>query len=200
MLHRGIIFALLVVLVPSFVSAAGSEQDAQAFITDFSKQSLNSFRGTDDVEKIERIFSGIYDENFDNDSIARFVLSRNWRKASATEQKEFTELFKKYIVRVYAARFHSYSGDVRVTSTRAEGNDVYIVSSSFTPKEGENKGKPVVVDWRVGYSSLGYRIYDITVGGVSLSVTQRSEIASIVRNAGGNIGSLLDVLRKKVGS
>ncbi|MBC6445028.1 MAG: ABC transporter substrate-binding protein [Alphaproteobacteria bacterium GM202ARS2] len=200
MLHRGIVFALLVFLMPSFVSAAGSEQGAQTFIEEFSKKSLNSFRGKDNVKDIERIFSGIYDKNFDNDSIARFVLSRNWRKASADEQKEFTNLFRKYIVRVYSARFHSYSGDVRVTTTRSEGAGIYIVSSSFVPKEGENNGKPVVVDWRVGYSDLGYRIYDITVGGVSLAVTQRSEIASIVRNGGGKISSMIDVLRKKVGS
>ncbi|MBC6497079.1 MAG: ABC transporter substrate-binding protein [Alphaproteobacteria bacterium GM7ARS4] len=182
----------------SGVALAGAGEDAQKFIVDFTQETLKSFSPDESEASVEKKFDAYYKAHFDNESIARFVLGRSWNKASDAEKAEFTSLFEKYIVRVYSGRFRSYSGEVKVSSFQDIGNNLYIVNSSFLAQSGEDKGKPVLVDWRVGHDGSSYKIYDITVAGVSLSVTQRSEIASILRNNGGQVSALLDVLRKKV--
>ena len=47
--------------------------------------------------------------------------------------------------------------------------------------------------------SDGYRVVDVMVEGVSMSVTQRDEFAAVIRNTGGKLEGLLVALRKKTG-
>lgn len=43
-----------------------------------------------------------------------------------------------------------------------------------------------------------YKIRDVLVEGISMSVTHRDEFAAVIRNAGGNVEGLLNALRSKV--
>jgi phospholipid transport system substrate-binding protein len=60
-----------------------------------------------------------------------------------------------------------------------------------------NPPQPIKVDWRLAQSDQGLRIVDVIVEGVSLTVTQRSDFASVIQRNGGKISALLDTLRTK---
>ncbi len=188
--------ALSLVLVPSDLRAEDDLEQAGAFIQDFGDRAVNALTEKDLATKELRArFRGLYDEGFDAQAISRFVVGRYWKKATTAERKEFRGLFNRFVVQTYSAKFRHYSGETfTVTGAEPEGKSVFIVSSKVLQPNGN---PPITLSWRVSRSSDGFRIYDITVEGVSMAITQRSEFSSVIRNGGGKISALIDALRDK---
>jgi phospholipid transport system substrate-binding protein len=62
------------------------------------------------------------------------------------------------------------------------------------------EGKPPVkVDWRVRNKDGRYKIVDVLVEGVSMSLTQRSDFSSVIQAGGGDVQVLLNHLKQKNG-
>ena len=85
---------------------------------------------------------------------------------------------------------------LKITGSRPEGDTDGIVSSQIIRPDAP----PVAVDWRVRQRGDSLKVIDVAVEGVSMSVTQRSEFASVIQRGGGQIESLLQTLRQRVGS
>ena len=136
-------------------------------------------------------------QGFDVDTISRIVLGRHWRRATAAQQAEYRRLFEALIVSVYISRIAKYSGEsLAITGALPSRRNIVIVKSLIhRPRPGM---PPVEVNWLVSGSATGYRIIDVVVSGVSMAITQRSEFASIIQSAGGNIEGLLVALREKI--
>jgi len=118
-----------------------------------------------------------------------------WRDANDQERQDYQKLFEDLIVATYAQRFADYQGEsFKVLGSSPEDDKVMVVQSQITRM---NPPQPIRVDWRVLRTDQGLRIVDVIVEGVSLSVTQRSEFASVIQRNGGKIGGLLDALRQK---
>jgi phospholipid transport system substrate-binding protein len=58
----------------------------------------------------------------------------------------------------------------------------------------------VRIDWRLVNNNGAYKINDVIVEGISMAVTQRSEFASIVQRNGGQVRSLIALMRQKTAS
>ncbi len=142
-------------------------------------------------------FRDILAHNFDVPLIGRWVLGRYWRGATEAEKKEYESLFEDLIVATYVDRFDQYSGEaLSVTRTVMEpGKDTVVFTEIVRPTGG---GDPIRVDWRVRERGDEYRIIDVYVEGMSMGQTQRSEFASVIRQNGGKMEGLLQVLREKV--
>ncbi len=140
-------------------------------------------------------FRALLREGFDTEAMSRFVLGPYWRTATDPQRQEFLKLFEDYIVTAYSARFSQYSGEqFKTTGSRSEGPDGWLVSSQILRANG---GPPTKVDWRVGKMGPDYKISDVVVEGISLTITQRQEFASVIQRNGGQLESLLKVLREK---
>lgn len=139
-------------------------------------------------------FRQMMHDSFDLATIARFVIGRNWYAATPEQQKEYMHLFEELVVKTYSDRFALYTGEgFRVRAITPEGDRDYIVNSDITHPDGS---PPTSVDWRVRQKDGKLGIIDVVVEGVSMSVTQRQEYASVIERNGGNIDGLLDVMRQ----
>jgi phospholipid transport system substrate-binding protein len=144
--------------------------------------------------KVRAEFDRLLHEGFDLPTIGRFVLGRYWNTATPQQQEEYQKLFADMIVNVYTERFNQYAGEkFKVMGERKEGARDSIVTSQIVRPQGE----PVNVQWRVRPRDSGLKIIDVIVEGVSMSITQRDDFASVIGNNGGRIEALLDVLRKR---
>jgi len=192
-------FALLLVASLSWASAPRAEsieESARVFLDTLSGDALQSLT-VKDVPRTERIqkFRKLFNNYFAVKTIGRWVLGRNWRKATPEQQKEYLGLFEDLIVVSYVDRFAQYTGNgIKVTKTLAHNEKVATVYSEIAQP---NSTQPVRVDWRVGYRKIGNKILDVVVEGTSMSQTMRSDFASIVRRNGGDIAGLITVLREK---
>lgn len=189
---------LLILLFAGFIAAPFPVAAADApadFISDLGAQAIKELTARDLTQADrETKFRQLLTEHFDVPAIGRFVLGRHWKLATDAQKTEFLKLFEDFIVRSYAVRFTGYSGETFAVrgSTPGPKNTTLVHSKVLS-----GSAEPVRVDWRVEPRGERFVITDIIVEGVSMSVTQRSEFASVIQSSGGKVEGLLEALRNK---
>jgi phospholipid transport system substrate-binding protein len=196
MLRRSVLtaaFAMLAGLLAPAIPAAAAA-DPAAMISTLGSRALEVLgKGATQGQRTER-FRELLREDFDVPGIARFVLGRYWNTATEEQRAEYVKLFEDYIAMAYATRLAEYTGETfKVTGSRPDA-DGAIVSSQIVRPGG---AAPVKVDWRLTGRSGVYKISDVSVDGISMAVTQRSEFASVIQHNGGQVQGLITMLREK---
>jgi phospholipid transport system substrate-binding protein len=191
--------SLLVMCAAPSLSAAPSDNGtpAVAFMNRlWSSAVLLLNKQTPAAERQAR-FRQLFRNDFDCAGIARFVLGRYWRSATPAEQKEFLKLFEDYVVYVYTARLSDFEGEqFKISGSRPDQGGVIVSTDVITP----GAPQPLKVDWRLVNDDGAYKISDVIVEGVSMTVTQRSEFASVIQRHGGQVQGLIDLMREKTAS
>ena len=175
---------------------AAAAADPTALINNLGREALAVLgKGTNESQRVAR-FRELLREDFDVPGIARFVLGRYWNTATEEQRAEFVKLFENYVAAAYATRLAEYAGEqFKVTGSRPDG-DGAIVSSQILRPAGS---APIKVDWRLTGRNGNYKISDVSVDGISMAVTQRSEFASVIQHSGGQLQGLIAMLREKTG-
>jgi phospholipid transport system substrate-binding protein len=174
--------------------SAAAVADPAALISDLGSRALEVLgKGSAESQRVTR-FRELLREDFDVPGLARFVLGRYWNTATEEQRAEFVKLFEEYVARAYATRLAEYAGEqFKVTGSRPDG-DGAIVFSQILPPAGQ---APIKVDWRLTGRNGAYKISDVSVDGISMAVTQRSEFASVIQHNGGQVEGLIAMLRQK---
>ena len=174
-----------------------SNVGAGEFVKAAAERTFASLGGDDitDNERAER-FRMLLLETFDLPKIARFTLGRYWRRASEAQRVEFVQLFEDFIVLAYSNRFKGLSKKkFRISSVRKLSGTESLVASEIVI----SGRAPVRASWRVRGDRGTYKVTDVVIEGISMSVTQRDEFAAVIRSSGGRVDGLLHALRKKTG-
>ena len=171
--------------------------DAVAFMNRLWERAVEVLNNKTDPALREAHFRELFHTDFDCPGIARFVLGRYWRSASAQEQQEFVKLFEDYVVFVYATRLSNFGGEtLKVIGSRSDGDGVIVSTDVISP----GAGSPMKIDWRLVTDNGTYKISDIIIEGISMMVTQRSEFASVVQRNGGQVRGLIAMMRERTAS
>lgn len=92
----------------------------------------------------------------------------------------------------YSRRMDAYSGEtLNVVSARPRKRDYLVLS--WLKADGNTDMR---IDWRVRKMDGDWKILDVSIEGISMVVTQRSEFASVLRASGGDVGPLVADLRE----
>ena len=190
--------ALALGAIPRAVRAAEPES-AKTFINSLANDAI-LLMARKDLPAPERTqkFRELFKRGFDVAAIGRFVLGRYWRDATEAEQAEYLRLFEDLIVATYAGRFSEYSGETLTVLEGRPDEDRFLLVTSQINRIGGNP--PIRIDWRIADGQGSPKIVDVVVEGVSMSVTQRSEFASVIQRGGGKIQGLIVALRDKTKS
>jgi phospholipid transport system substrate-binding protein len=196
MVRRSFLVAILVLIAGSAagVVPAAAAADPAAMISNLGSRALQVLgKGTSPSQRVER-FRELLREDFDVPGIARFVLGRYWNSATEEQRAEFVKLFEDYIALAYSTRLAEYAGETfKVIGSRPDA-DGAIVQSQILRPSGQ---APIKVDWRLVGHNGAYKISDVSVDGISMAVTQRSEFASVIQHNGGQVQGLIAMLRQK---
>lgn len=171
---------------------------AESFVSDVVEQAMSTIKdkraGKLSENQAKVNFRKILNHSFDIPTIARFTLGKYWRVATPEEQKEYTSLLQSKILDKYADRILSYSGNgFKVTGSRSLNEKDTAVSMTID-RNGE---PPVDFGWRVRKMGSAYKVIDISVEGISMSMTHRSDFASEIERNGGKVSALIDALKNK---
>lgn len=142
------------------------------------------------------IFRKLFSENLDLDFIGRYVLGRYWRTASASQKKEFINLYREFNVITWSKRFDEFKGKKFVfsgTSSASNPNQIFV--NTKVPME---EGAPVSVKWRVYDHNNKLKIIDIIIENVSLAQTARNEYTAFIAKSPKGLEGLLENLREKI--
>lgn len=190
--------ALLLVFVfpPNLARAAA---DPSSFVETLTYGAFEALRD-DKISEAERFakFRALLSKGVDLPRVGRFVLGAHWRRADAAQQAEYQSLFSDYVIAAYAGRLKDYTNaKISIKNTISAGKDEYIVSTLVVHPDNP---EPVHVDWRLRDIEGELRVLDMTIEGISMALTQRSEFASIIQKNGGDINVLLARLRSVSGA
>jgi phospholipid transport system substrate-binding protein len=186
-------FCLTFLALPALAGRGANTPETQ-FVQRLGDKALNSLTAKElpAAERSKRV-RDLLRNNFDIKTIGRFTMGSSWKKATEAQKAEYLDLFEDMIVSTYTARFADYSGQsFKVLGSAPSGKDT-VVSSQIVQKSGD----PVNVGWQVRDKGAGLRIVDVTVEGISMSVTQRSDFEAIVQSGGGKVDALIASLRKR---
>jgi phospholipid transport system substrate-binding protein len=124
----------------------------------------------------------------------RLAVGRAWRQASPEQKKELVEQFRNMLVRTYSNSISAYEGQtLKVLPSR--GNDKSADEATVRTQFVRAGGQPLPIDFSMHKAGGDWKVYDITVEGVSLVLTYRSEFDAIVKQQG--IDGLIKALAQK---
>lgn len=130
----------------------------------------------------------------DFDYATRLAVGRAWRQASPEQQKRLISEFRNMLVRTYSNSISAYEGQtLKVLPSRGKESspDEATVRTQFVRAGGQ----PLPIDFQMHKAGNAWKVYDITVEGVSLVLTYRSEFDAIVKQQG--IDGLIKALAQK---
>jgi len=123
----------------------------------------------------------------------KLAVGRAWSNATPEQQKKLVDSFRAMLVRIYANAIDVYRGQtmrVQAVNTPAGATEVTVRNSYIRPGQ-----PPVAVDYAMRKTAEGWKIYDITVEGMSLVLTYRAEFEQVTRQSG--VEGLLKRLAEK---
>jgi phospholipid transport system substrate-binding protein len=144
--------------------------------------------------KMEELIYTKIAPHFDFERMTRLAVGRSWRDATAEQRQKLVDEFRRLLVRSYANAYNSnyknLSIDVKPLKLDAAADDVQVKSTVRLSGDAE----PVGVDYSMFKSGSEWKVYDVSVAGVSLVTTYRGTFAQELRQGGidGLIKSLED--------
>jgi len=141
-------------------------------------------------------FRNILETKFNLKAIGKFVLGRYWKQASEEEKEIFLRLFKETTIATYASRFQDYTSEkFLILGSRPEPDGGITVLTQITRPDGQK----ISINWKLFEKKGELRIYDVSLEGISMGITQRSEFATVIKKGGGQgISPLIKALSAKV--
>lgn len=131
--------------------------------------------------------------HIDFEEATRLAVGRAWAQATPEQRKKLVEEFRRMLVRTYSNAISAYEGQtMKVLPVRMKPGDIEVTVHNQYIRAG---GTPLPVDYQMHKTDQGWKIYDITVEGVSLVLTYRSEFDAIVKQQG--IDGLIKRLEEK---
>ena len=135
-----------------------------------------------DQEKIFALAEDKIVPNFNFDQVCRLVLGKNYSKASKDQQEAFEREFRSLLIRTYASALSKYRNqtiEYKPLKDAADEKQVTVKTQIMQPG-----GQPLAVDYSLEQVSDVWKVYDITIEGVSLVTNYRSQFSNEVRQGG----------------
>jgi phospholipid transport system substrate-binding protein len=122
----------------------------------------------------------------DFEEATRLAVSRAWSRASAEQQKALVTEFRAMLLRTYTNAIGTYTGtQAKLLPTRGKPEGEARGSEATVRYQfSRSGGKPVLVAYELRKTGAGWKIYDISVEGMSLVLTYRTEFDGILKQEG----------------
>lgn len=120
--------------------------------------------------------------NFNFDRVSRLVLGKAWNKASAEQKEAFQQEFRSLLLRTYATALSKYRNQtIEYKPFRAQDGETDVKVKTQILQQG---GQPIPVDYSLEKSGDSWKVYDITIEGVSLVTNYRGQFSNEIRQNG----------------
>lgn len=128
----------------------------------------------------------------DVQGMSRSVLGRAaWNKATPAERKQFSQEFIQLVIRTYASPLANYSDEkIKFLPIRGNLNSRFIRVNSVIIR---SSGPDIPVNYSLVAKGNGWKVYDMSVEGVSLLQSFRSQFTQSLQ--GSNIKALISEMQ-----
>ena len=135
----------------------------------------------------------IFDNTFDYTELSRSTLSRNWDKLKPDQQKEFMQLYKALLEKLYMDEILSYKDqEIVFGKERALGENRVEVDTKLLSGSTETP-----INFRLISKNNQWWVYDFVIENISVVANYRSQFGRILTKDSPE--KMLDDLRKRAG-
>lgn len=171
----------------AFVNLAVAEVTPDALVKNTAEDVLAIVKKDKDIQNGDqkKIFELAEEKilpNFDFDRVCRLVLGKNWAKATPEQQASFQKEFRSLMLRTYATALGKYRNQtINYKPFRASADDKEATVKTEIVQPG---GQPIGVDYTLAKNGDAWKVYDITIEGVSLVTNYRGQFNNEIRQSG----------------
>ncbi|MDO8925353.1 MAG: ABC transporter substrate-binding protein [Sideroxyarcus sp.] len=131
--------------------------------------------------------------HFNFERMTKLAVGKGWRVATPEQKQALQSEFRILLVRTYTKAFTSYRDqiiEVRPAKLDSGATEVTIKTEIIKP----GSQQPIMVDYDMEKTPTGWKVYDLTVEGVSLVTSYRGTFADQIQQVGidGLIKTLVD--------
>ena len=198
MIQRSIMTVVLVLLL--FSSAVHAATPPDQVIRQTVERLIDELTGRKaelerDRTQLYELVSRVIVEHIAVDKIAKLVLAQHWRNASVDQRVRFTDEFEKILIRTYASALFDYTGHEEMSF-----QPLQLTGDERTAVVRTDVKLPGVQAFPVNYRFLRlesgeWKIFDVTIEGISLITIFQFSYARIIQTEG--LDGLISQLEQK---
>ena len=190
---RVVVLAVGLVAAMTATAAAGAPTDQLKGSVERVLKTLDdpTLKGESKLPERRVAIRKIANEIFDFAEIAKRSLARHWQPLSEAQRNEFVGLFADLLERSYISKIETYGGEkIQYTGEKID-SDYATVSTRIVTKNGTE----VPVDYRMTKRGDRWLVYDVSIEGVSLVSSYRTQFNKIIQTSSYN--QLVSKLKNK---
>ena len=191
------LMAVLAGLAVSFPASA-EEIAPDAMVRNVANEVLDVVRKDKDIQagnarKAVELVEAKVLPNFNFSRMTSLAVGKDWRQASPAQQKALIEEFRTLLVRTYSKALTEYRDQaIDYKPLKMQPGDTDVTVRTEIRQSG---AKPVQIDYSLEKTDRSWKVYDISVSGVSLVTNYRSSFAEQI--SAGGVDGLIRSLRGK---
>lgn len=192
----------LVCAVLSLCAASGAHADVpppDVLIKETVHEVLDIVRADKDLragnqKKMLELVDAKVLPHFNFEHMTKLAVGKSWRTATPEQKQSLMSEFRILLVRTYTKAFTSYRDQVvEIKPFKQDPAATEATVKTAIVKPGSSQ-QPILVDYDMEKMPDGWKVYDVTVEGVSLVTSYRGTFADQVKQVGidGLIKTLVD--------
>lgn len=195
LLNKIIFLALLVIALP----AAAQNASPDALIRNTVDEVVAVLKQDDGIREgnQDKVLGLIREKilpHFNFTRMTQLAMGKNWSLAGPEQKKSLVREFRTLLVRTYSNSLTNYRDEViKVTPTSVSPQDTRATVKTQVIQGGGKQ--PVPIDYSMERKGNNWKVYDVTVAGVSLVTNYRGTFNNQVRDGG--VDGLITALVEK---
>lgn len=185
--------AALPLAVPTLATPAVAAVDANdptRFIDTLTAEGFAVLR-TGDKKSARVKFRALLTQHFAVDQIGDRLIRRWSGTITADQRAAYKEAFPNFIIGTYADRLFEYAdADLKIVRATPAGGGVDVVTQVTRPGQS-----PILTVWSVARSGNGYKVTNLKVAGINLSISQAADFDAIIQRRG--FDQLISMMRAR---
>lgn len=152
-------------------------------------------------DKLKSLVEEIILPHLDFIAASKMVMGKYWRRAEKAQKIKFIRQFRLLLLRFYSSALAEYlNGKDKVLNENLihyfpinlkDGETALTVRAEIKPESGQ----PIPMRYRMHLTKKGWKIYDVSVEGISMITTYKNNFASQFKTEG--IDALIASLEEK---
>ena len=174
--------ASLTLLVPALAQEIAPDQLVRRTTDEIVSEIRKDKSLTNDTNKLLDLVEAKVLPHFNFSRMTMLAVGRPWREATAEQRERLVNGFRTLLVRTYSTALQQYSEqtiDVKPATLKAGENHTTVRTQINQPG-----GQPIAMDYRMERTPEGWKVFDVSIEGVSIVTTYRSSFAQEVSRGG----------------
>jgi phospholipid transport system substrate-binding protein len=176
----------------SATGVAAAVDPAEAYVNQLADEVMRLANSGGKGDALKGRFAAVLSRYVNLRSIANVSLGQYQKKISASDREKLYALFNNYAAALFVFYVDDFKGKGLEIKSSAKQGGFTTISSAIV----QNGGGREQVKWRLVQSGGGYRVSDINVKGVWLTIATKKRFTDVLNRSKGNVTPLFAELKE----